>query len=43
LKSRWSYSEAKAIDESMAIFYHLEKGLPVRLVRFFNTVTTKHN
>ena len=38
LKSRWSYSEAKAIDESMAIFYHLEKGLPVRLVRFFNTV-----
>jgi UDP-glucose 4-epimerase len=38
LKSRWSYSEAKAIDESMAIFYHAEKGLPVRLVRFFNTV-----
>jgi len=22
----------------MAMFYHLEKGLPVRLVRFFNTV-----
>jgi UDP-glucose 4-epimerase len=38
LKSRWSYSEAKAIDESLAIFYHHEKGLPVRLVRFFNTV-----
>jgi UDP-glucose 4-epimerase len=38
LKSRWSYSEAKAIDESLAIFYHLESGLPVRLVRFFNTV-----
>ena len=38
LKSRWSYSEAKAIDESMGMFYHLEKGLPVRLVRFFNTV-----
>ena len=38
LKSRWSYSEAKAIDESMAMFYHLEKGQPVRLVRFFNTV-----
>ena len=38
LKSRWSYSEAKAIDESMAYFYHQEKGLPVRLVRFFNTV-----
>ena len=38
LKSRWSYSEAKAIDESMAYFYYQEKALPVRLVRFFNTV-----
>ena len=38
LKSRWSYSEAKAIDESMAIFFHLENGLPVRIVRLFNTV-----
>ena len=38
LKSRWSYSEAKAIDESMAYFYHQEKGLEVRLIRLFNTV-----
>ena len=38
LKSRWSYSEAKAIDESMAIFYHQERGLRVRIVRLFNTV-----
>ena len=38
LKSRWSYSEAKAIDESMAYFYYQEKKLAVRLVRFFNTV-----
>jgi len=38
LKSRWSYSEAKAIDESLGYFYFAEKGLPVRLVRFFNTV-----
>jgi UDP-glucose 4-epimerase len=38
LKSRWSYSEAKAIDESMAIFYHREKRLTVRIVRLFNTV-----
>ena len=38
LKSRWSYSEAKAIDESMAYFYYQEKKLGVRLVRFFNTV-----
>ncbi len=38
LFSRWSYSEAKAIDESMAYFYYQEKGLPIRLVRLFNTV-----
>jgi len=38
LKSRWSYSEAKAIDESMAQFYHLEKGLTTRMIRLFNTV-----
>jgi UDP-glucose 4-epimerase len=38
LKSRWSYSEAKAIDESMAFFYYQEKKLSVRIVRFFNTV-----
>jgi UDP-glucose 4-epimerase len=38
LKSRWSYSEAKAIDESMAYFYYQEKRLAVRIVRFFNTV-----
>ena len=38
LKGRWSYSEAKAIDESMAQFYHLEKGLRTRIIRLFNTV-----
>lgn len=38
LLSRWSYSEAKAVDESMAYFYHQEKGLEVRIVRLFNTV-----
>ena len=38
LKGRWSYSEAKAIDESLAQFYHLEKGLRTRIVRLFNTV-----
>lgn len=35
---RWSYSEAKAIDESLAYAYYIEKGLPTRIVRFFNTV-----
>jgi UDP-glucose 4-epimerase len=38
LKSRWAYSEAKAVDESLAYFYYLENDLPVRIVRFFNTV-----
>jgi UDP-glucose 4-epimerase len=38
LKSRWSYSEAKAVDESLAYFYYLENKLPFRIVRFFNTV-----
>lgn len=35
---RWSYSEAKAIDESLAYAYFVEKGLETRIVRFFNTV-----
>ena len=38
LKSRWSYSEAKAIDESLGFFYYSELGVQVRIVRFFNTV-----
>ena len=41
LLSRWSYSEAKAVDESMAYFYYQEKGLSVRLVRLFNTVGSR--
>jgi UDP-glucose 4-epimerase len=35
---RWSYSEAKAIDESLTYAYHIEKQLETRIVRFFNTV-----
>lgn len=35
---RWSYSEAKAIDESLAYAYFVEKKLDIRIVRFFNTV-----
>ena len=35
---RWSYSEAKAIDESLAYAYHIEKQLEIRIIRFFNTV-----
>ena len=35
---RWSYSEAKAIDESLAYAYWIEEKLETRIVRFFNTV-----
>ena len=38
LKSRWAYSEAKAIDEILAFTYWKEKGLPTVIVRLFNTV-----
>jgi UDP-glucose 4-epimerase len=38
LTLRWSYSEAKAIDESLAYAYFIEKKLETRIVRFFNTV-----
>lgn len=38
LKSRWSYAEAKALDESLAAAYANERGLRVTIVRFFNTV-----
>jgi len=38
LTLRWSYSEAKAIDESLAYAYFVEKQLDTRIVRFFNTV-----
>jgi UDP-glucose 4-epimerase len=38
LKSRWSYSTAKAVDEMLAYVYWKEKGLPTVIVRLFNTV-----
>lgn len=38
LKARWSYSEAKAIEEVLAYSYWREKGLPAVIVRLFNTV-----
>ncbi|MGI8537280.1 MAG: NAD-dependent epimerase/dehydratase family protein [Mycobacteriales bacterium] len=38
LKSRWSYSEAKAIEEILAYTYWRQKGLPTVIVRLFNTV-----
>jgi len=35
--SRWGYAASKSVDEFLAFAYHREKGVPVRLVRCFNT------
>ena len=35
---RWAYACTKALDEFLALAYHHEKGLPVIIGRFFNTV-----
>ena len=37
-KIRWTYSDAKAIEEAMAFALHRERKLPVTTVRLFNTV-----
>ncbi len=38
LKTRWSYSTSKAVDEILAHVYWKEKGVPTVIVRLFNTV-----
>ena len=38
LINRWSYAEAKAIDETLAYLYAVERGLQTVIVRLFNTV-----
>ncbi len=37
-KARWSYSTSKAVDEFLGLAYHAQKGLPVVVVRLFNTI-----
>ena len=37
-KIRWSYSDAKAIEEAIAVALHQEKDLQVTTARLFNTV-----
>jgi UDP-glucose 4-epimerase len=37
-KMRWTYSEAKALDESLTQAYFIHNKLETRIVRFFNTV-----
>jgi UDP-glucose 4-epimerase len=38
LHSRWAYACSKALDEWLALAYWREKGVPVIIARFFNTV-----
>lgn len=38
LLSRWTYSEAKALDESLARSLHLKSNWNIKIVRLFNTV-----
>ncbi len=38
VKSRWSYACSKAIDEFLGLAYCQSKGVPVVIVRFFNTI-----
>ena len=37
-KIRWTYSDAKALEEAVALILHKTQGLKVTIVRFFNTV-----
>ncbi len=37
-QTRWAYACSKALDEWLGLAYHREKGVPVTIVRFFNTV-----
>jgi UDP-glucose 4-epimerase len=37
-KARWSYAASKALDEFLGMAYWSHSGVPVTIVRFFNTV-----
>ena len=37
-EKRWLYADSKAMDEFLALAYHLESGLDCVIVRLFNTV-----
>ncbi|MGH9314379.1 MAG: GDP-mannose 4,6-dehydratase [Vicinamibacterales bacterium] len=43
VKHRWGYAASKLIDEFMAIAYWKERGLPVVIVRLFNTVGARQS
>ncbi len=37
-RSRWAYASSKAIDEFMGLAYYRQFGLPVVILRLFNTI-----
>jgi UDP-glucose 4-epimerase len=37
-KARWSYANAKTLDEFLALAHHRRTGLPVVIFRLFNTI-----
>ena len=37
-EKRWLYADSKAMDEHLALSYHLEQGLDAVIARLFNTV-----
>ena len=37
-RSRWSYATSKAVDEFLGLAYAQQYGLPVVIMRFFNTI-----
>ena len=37
-EKRWLYADSKAMDEHLALSYHLERGLDTVVARLFNTV-----
>jgi len=42
-KLRWSYAQAKAMDESLLLAYYKQYNLPVVIIRFFNIVGSRQS
>src|SRR4029078_2343974 len=40
-EKRWLYADSKAMDEHLALSYHLERGLDTVVVRTFHTVVPR--
>lgn len=38
MRSRWAYATSKAVDEFLGLAYHKQRGLPIVICRFFNTI-----